>query len=93
MSTDRIQIVVRTSPEYEVPQGIRAALEQLAEEIVAERSDSEVEGYAGTGELDPLAPYRHKFGSQESWTGICFGTFEVEDDDGRTAACNWVYVW
>lgn len=91
-----MQIVVRTSPDYEMPDGIRAALEHLAEAIVTEEAGAEVQGFAGTElatQTDPLALQLSKFGPKDPLQGICFFTFTASDEDGNQLECNWVFSW
>ena len=94
-STNGIHIRIETAPDFEIPEGVRAALEQLAEAINAEAASApEVEGF-NFMDTNPLSPKTGgKFGPKGPLMAWCFGGFHCTSayaDGGGTVDCNWVY--
>ena len=100
VSTDEPQIrglhiEVETSPDYEVPEGIRDALERLSEAIVDEAQNAEVSGFSAP-ELGgfSLNPSPGRFGPKAPLQNICLGGFSCSSGYGggtNSTDCPWIF--
>ena len=89
MGTQGIHIQIETAPDYEIPEGIRQALERLAEAASAEAESAEVEGFAAGFVAIPGSKPPGKFGPKEPLAGVCVGGYS----DAGFGSCNWVFTW
>ena len=93
MRTDGIRIQVETADGYEVPEGIREALENVAQAIAAEASTgAEVQGYSDLN-LSPfsLNPSTGKFGPKGPLQQTCLGGFACSNYKGGSTDCSWLF--
>lgn len=91
---DGIRITVRTPPNYELPHGVRDALERLSEAIVHEAENPEVTGFElpDMGGFS-LTPKPGEFGPVGPMQEICLGGFECSgyEAEGETMYCKWIF--
>ncbi len=94
MTTEGIHISIHTAPDFEVPPGIRAALENLANAVQEEAQRGEVEGFGASalpGSFNPLAPRPGKFGPKEPLQTFCVGGYHEEVEGLDPLDCAWFY--